>query len=169
MKMPVRGLALSAALLATCLAAMPADARWGRHYHRDRIDVDAGDIIAGVALIGIIAAIANAGDRPRRDRRDREDERYDDRSERQERQGSTRQQADSRDAAADSCIFAVEDRAGERSRVDRIDRVERDGDGWLVEGIVRRPDANAYAVRDDFRCVVSSRGDVRNVSIGGGV
>ena len=54
-----------AAVATFSIAATPALARdrwgggdWGRHYRHDR--VDAGDIFAGVLIIGAIAAIASA-------------------------------------------------------------------------------------------------------------
>lgn len=53
---------VAAATLAVGVAG-PADAqRYGRYYDRDR-GIDAGDVIAGVAVIGGIAAIASALDR----------------------------------------------------------------------------------------------------------
>lgn len=52
-------LGAGAAALAAISFATPADAQWrGRDRHHDGID--AGDIIAGVAVIGGIAAIASA-------------------------------------------------------------------------------------------------------------
>ena len=59
------------AALATVSVATPAQAqyRYDRHYDRDN-GIDAGDIIAGVAIIGGIAAIASAIG-------DNDDDRYD--------------------------------------------------------------------------------------------
>ena len=65
--MRITALAAAIALLATSLAG-PADARRRHHHHDD--DVDAGDVVAGVALVGGIAAIASAikqGNRARKD------------------------------------------------------------------------------------------------------
>ncbi len=163
--------ALSAALVSILATAVPAEARWKR-YHDRRIDVDAGDVIAGIALIGVIAAIADAADgdqrrdRPRDRRRERErDDRYDrDNQDRGDAGWDSRPQANSRDAAADACILAVEAKAGTASRVDRIDQVTREDGGWRVEGIVRRAAADAYAVRDDFSCSYD-RGAVTQVDL----
>lgn len=49
----------AAAALVTLSAAAPAEAQRYRHYDRDR-GIDAGDVIAGVAIVGGIAAIASA-------------------------------------------------------------------------------------------------------------
>ena len=54
-------LGAGAAAVAALSFAAPADAQY-RRYDRDR-GVDAGDIIAGVAILGGIAAIASAVDR----------------------------------------------------------------------------------------------------------
>ena len=53
--------AAAAALVTTGFAAAPAEAQRYRHYDRDN-GIDAGDVIAGVAIIGGIAAIATALD-----------------------------------------------------------------------------------------------------------
>ncbi len=161
--------ALSAALVSILATTVPAEARWKR-YHDRRIDVDAGDVIAGIALIGVIAAIADAADgnqgrdRPR-DRRRERDDRYDrDDRDRADSGWDSRPQANSRDAAADACILAVEAKAGTASRVDRIDQVIREDSGWRVDGVVRRAAADAYAVRDDFSCSYD-RGAVTGVDL----
>ena len=54
---PAAALALAAAL---SLTASPAMARGWGHRHHDRGGVDAGDIFAGLLVIGGIAAIASA-------------------------------------------------------------------------------------------------------------
>jgi hypothetical protein len=174
MKFRFRAAILSATMAMTVATgivatASPADARWKR-YHDRRIDVDAGDVIAGIALIGVIAAIADSADggkkRERQRDRDRDYDRdYDQQTGSDYDRRDTRS-ADPRDNAADACILAVENRAGATSRVDRIDSVERDGSGWRVDGIVRRASANAYAVRDDFTCRYDGR-SVTNVSVAG--
>ena len=59
--------AAAVALVATSLAA-PADAR--RRHHRHHDDVDAGDVVAGVAIVGGIAAIASAIKENNREKQD---------------------------------------------------------------------------------------------------
>jgi hypothetical protein len=61
--------ALVAAVALLCSAAAPADAR-GRWHHRHHDDVDAGDVVAGVALVGGIAALASAIKRGNRAKQD---------------------------------------------------------------------------------------------------
>lgn len=58
MKARSKILIASVAAASTFVAAAPADAQY-RYRHRDR-GVDAGDVIAGVAILGGIAAIASA-------------------------------------------------------------------------------------------------------------
>lgn len=108
--------------------------RWGRgwdrhrHRHRDR-GVDAGDVIAGVLILGGIAAIVNAVKNDReRDRRERDvqhpDNRYpDDRGTGWDRHGGL-------DNAAALCADEVEREA----QVDRVDTVDRTAQGWEVRG-----------------------------------
>jgi hypothetical protein len=94
-----------AALAASCLAA-PADARgrW-RHHHHD--DVDAGDVIAGAAVIGGIAALASAIGRNNRERQDR---------------------------AVGDCSNEAESRTG--GRVGEIVNVRKSKGYYTVEGLV---------------------------------
>jgi hypothetical protein len=62
------GLGIVLAALAALSLAAPADARGGHRHHHD--DVDAGDVVAGVAIVGGIAAIASAITRGNRERQD---------------------------------------------------------------------------------------------------
>lgn len=48
---------LAALSLLAIAAASPAEAR---HRYRDRVDVDAGDVVAGALVLGAIAAIASS-------------------------------------------------------------------------------------------------------------
>lgn len=123
--------------------------RYHRGRYRDR--VDAGDVIAGIAIIGGIAAIASAIDS--KNRRDRgEERRYDDRrydAPRQYRSGSL-------DQAVNACTREVE----RDMRVDQIDNVSRVGDGWEVRG--RLFNGNG------FTCAVSGSGRIDRIDYGGG-
>lgn len=143
-------LASSAALM---LAATPALARdyngwgggwggWGRHHH-DR--VDAGDVLAGVLIIGGITAIASAASKASKERRDRPEYRYPDQSRpEQDRgyEGADRNPSgtDNRpdwsesgglNAAVDRCASEVE--RGDR-RIETIESVNRADNGWRVAG-----------------------------------
>ncbi len=108
--------AAAAALVTTGFAAAPAEAQRYR-YDRDR-GIDAGDIIAGVAIIGGIAAIASAMDRDGRSYG------YGSRS---------RYQNDYR-SAVNQCGYEAE-RYARGGRVSVTD-VDRRGNGYRVRGVV---------------------------------
>ncbi len=168
-----------ASLLATaaCLSmvATPALARgwgggwgggggWGRH-HDDGID--GGDILAGLLIFGTIAAVASAASKSAKDKREAEQNdgyRYPDQSRPAPRYDDRQSGSNSRDwgrsrsidAAVDTCVGEVERGT---ARVDSVDSVDRDGDGWRVSGKVRS--GAPYA------CSVGSDGRVRNLSVDG--
>ncbi len=113
---------------------------YGRGYRRHRNRVDAGDVLAGVLIIGGIAAIASAASKNKQDRRsDNRDYRYDQRND--DRRYDNRR-SDSRsdrgtgsmDMAINVCSNAAERQAGNNARVSEIQSVARDGAGWRVEG-----------------------------------
>jgi hypothetical protein len=116
--------------------------RWHR---RDRID--GGDVVAGVLVIGAIAAIASAASKPRQERPypyPAPDRPYDYRS------GPTDSRyTDSRglDRAVDMCAREIERTA----RVDTVDAVERNGDGWRVSGRLGNGDAFTCSIGNDGR------------------
>ncbi|WP_296681258.1 hypothetical protein [Novosphingobium sp.] len=174
----------SAAILASAaslsLVASPALAgdRWGGWNgwggHRDR--VDAGDVLAGILIIGGIAAVASAASKSGKNRR-YDDRRYEDRRDGDTRdyrgddyrnddyrQGSSPQarggsaSRDTRDlnGAVDRCVSEIERGA---ARVESVDRAERDDNGWKVEGRVGGDDR--------FACTVDQDGRIRQVSIAG--
>jgi len=139
--------ALATAMLATSIT--PAMARdfsgfnrgygfnQGQFRHRDR-GISAGDVIAGVAVIGVIAAIATAASRSNR------------------RNGGI----DSEDRAADACAARAEQQFGNGARVDGIDEVFRTRDGYEVRGTVDSRSYRGGAAR--FTCSVRF-GAVENV------
>ena len=161
-----------AAVLASAAAfsmfASPAFARdrgwggWGgRHHNR----VDAGDVITGILIIGGIAVLADAVSRNKRDRRDdRRDDRtrqsgdyprdqtngYGDDNRPEWNQGS------GIDAAVRICTNEV---TRGSARVDGVDAVNRDGDGWRVQGHT--------ASGGNFTCAVDGSGQIRNVQVDG--
>lgn len=156
-----------AASAAISLAATPAAAQgwgwgggWGHHHHRSH--VDAGDILAGVLIIGGIAAIASAASSHKRDRR--EDDRPEYPRERSAGYGSDNeqqqwdrqsQQNGGVDSAVNRCSNEVSRGSGGEVSVDTINR---DGDGWRVSG---RTGGGA-----DFTCSVDGSGQIRNVQVG---
>lgn len=164
-----RGAAMLASAAALSMAATPALARdrwgggwgggWGRHHDR----VDAGDIFAGILIIGGIAAIASAASKSSKNRRD-DDRRY---PEDRDYRGGDYREAPARDAygagysgemndAVNRCIDEVN---RGQVRVDSIDAAERDGNGWRVRG---RAGANSQ-----FSCAIDGEGRIRQVSIDG--
>lgn len=161
-----RRIASAAALAASLpLAATPAMARgwsggWGGHYrHSDRID--AGDVLAGILIIGGIAAVASAASkaakqrsesRDYRDPRPRDDApRYgadDDRPEWREGAGI--------DNAVNRCIDEVN---RGRTRVGEVESVNREASGWRIAGTTTANGA--------FSCTVDGDGRIRNVNVDG--
>lgn len=176
-----------AAAAAFCMTASPALADgWGRYRHRHN-GVDAGDVFAGLLIIGGIAAVAAAASnanknkrearypdsrypdtrypdnrypsdddyRDYRDYRDRSG-RYGDPRDDDRYAGSEWRASGSMDRAVDTCVGEVE--RGDR-RVDTVDGVNRDGDGWRVEGRMR--DGREYG------CTVGGDGRILRVTVGG--
>jgi len=96
---------VAASLVATGFS-VPAEAQ-RRHHLRHHDDVDAGDVVAGVALVGGIAAIASAIKNSNRQRQD---------------------------AAVDDCANEAESRAN--GRVSAIVSVNKRKGYYTVEGVV---------------------------------
>jgi hypothetical protein len=172
-------LAVSVALLST--TATPAFAGWGgtyvsssygwgggyggygrHHRHHDR--VDAGDVIGVVAVVGIIAAIASAASKSKQAKRYPTNDGYPDR--RDDRARSSQGSITSEDAAVDACANATEAQAGERASVREISQVDRNADGWDVEGVVEQRDSwrNGDAEKRRFTCSVRF-GEIEHVYI----
>ena len=165
----------AAAVLSMAVAPAVAEARgwrgggWGHRGHHDR--VDAGDIFAGILIIGGIAAIASAASKANRDRTDaRTDARTDERDRDYRGDRDTRSDRDTRygrddrpnwqegrgiDNAVNQCAGEVERSA----RIDSVDNVNRDGDGWRVEGRV--------AGGRSFACTIGTDGRIRSTTIDG--
>ena len=127
--------------------------RWHRYRGRDR--VDAGDVLAGVLIIGGIAAIANAATR---DSRQREDYRYRDYRHRdydyRTPRPDSRYDARGIDNAVNMCVAEIE----RDVRVASVDGVDRTGAGWLVTGSVYDGEG--------FACRIGNDGRIENVSYG---
>lgn len=129
--------------------------RWRRR-HRDG-GIDAGDVIAGVLVLGGIAAIASAASRDR-DRDRYRDEPYPDRrypNDVQYRTGNW--QGSGLDSAVDMCVDQVE---RGRDRVDSVDHASRDASGWNVSG--------ALSDGAFFECRIDNDGRIREVDVGAG-
>ena len=136
-------LASAAALSLSATPALAQDWGWGGgwgHHHRDR--VDAGDVIAGILIIGGIAAIASAASKSKRNRRD-DDYRGDYPRERSARYGSDNEQGEVSRGS---------------NRGTSVESINRDGDGWRVQG-----QTGEGVV---FTCSVDGSGQIRNVQIG---
>lgn len=117
------------AALVTVAAAAPAQAqyRYDRHYDRDN-GIDAGDIIAGVAIIGGIAAIASAiGSN------DRYDSRYDNRYDRGYGYGHGNQRYGER-AAVDACRYQAARYGRGDVRITDVDR--RNDRSYRIRGVI---------------------------------
>ena len=147
---------------------------WGhRHYHDG---IDAGDVLAGVLIIGGIAAIASAASKDRdRDRRVETDPNgypyRNDRNRDWDRGGYGRGAGGYRenagrdydygsrdrglDNAAEQCVREVE----RTERVDEVNGVDRSANGWRVEGRL----ANGRS----FSCEIGNDGRVGPVDLGG--
>jgi hypothetical protein len=160
---------------ATSAAALPHDAAanrgwggngwgnrwnggWGRRHHDG---IDGGDVLAGVLVLGTIAAIASAASKSAKDKREREYEvrrpgddswRYGD-DLRDEGRPSDLGRSISLDTAVDTCVADVERGS---TQVDTVDNVNRQGDGWRVEG---RTQAGAT-----WNCSVDGAGRVKGVT-----
>lgn len=158
-----------AAVATFSIAATPALARdrwgggdWGRHYRHDR--VDAGDIFAGVLIIGAIAAIASASSKAKKEQRRAEPEPvYPDGDYQRGNSGNygTDDRPEWREGTGiDSAVNRCRDELSRGSaRVDTVESVARDGDGWRVQG---RATGGA-----EFSCTVDGEGRIRNVNIDG--
>ena len=170
--------AVFASAAAFAMVATPAfaDRGWGggRGYHRDNDDTGAW-VIGGIIGIGMIAAIASAASKGKRDREAREGDYQDGGHQGQNyrrdayRSDSSRygnQSDDYRgaylgadrgiDGAVDRCVGEVERGS---TRVDTVDSVNRDANGWRVAGRI--------GGGQSFDCSVDGEGRIRSVTVDG--
>ena len=122
-----------------------------RHRHRDR--VDAGDVIAGVAIIGVLAAIAGAAsnnDDGRRTQQEPYREPYRDPS-RQTRGWNS----NGIETAVEMCVSQLE---RGNDRVESVDEASRDASGWNVAGVLNNG--------ENFTCRIDNEGRIRMLDIG---
>lgn len=132
-----------------------------RGYRHRRHRVDAGDVLAGVLIIGGIAAIANAASsserRERNERyRDYREDRNDYRRDRDDRRDTRRSFGRGRgiDGAVDQCLAEIE----RDVRVDEVESVDRNVEGWRVTGTIFNGDR--------FTCTIGADGRIENVNYG---
>ncbi|MGB7374796.1 hypothetical protein [Pontixanthobacter sp.] len=126
--------------------------RYRRYRHHRNRGVDAGDVIAGVLILGGIAAIASAASEPRRSTRTYPQQQRDYQPRRSD---NGRNMSQGLDRAVDMCLQEIE----RDVRVDRVDSVDRTGAGWNVTG--RLYDGEAFA------CQIGNNGQVSNISYSG--
>jgi hypothetical protein len=171
-------IALSSAA-ALAMTATPAFAdRWGGGGwgHRDRHD-DTGWIVGGIIGIGVIAAIAaSASSKKKRE----EEARYPNREYRNDdyrgsdsrndgyatdrdyrsndanRSSTSRANSRGIDGAVDTCVYEVERGS---NRVDTVDSVDRDGEGWRVTG--------RMSGGREFACSTDRDGRIRSATVDG--
>ncbi len=164
--------AVLASAAAFSMIASPAFAQgwggWGGHRrHNDR--VDAGDVLTGILILGGIAVLVDAASKgKRRQNEDRRDDRRDNRPNpgTDYQRGQTNgygndnrpewNQSGGIDAAVSTCTSEV---TRSSARVDGVDSVNRDGDGWRVQGRTNNG--------GQFTCSVDGAGQIRNVSVDG--
>lgn len=134
-----------------------------RYRHRDR-GIDAGDVIAGVAVLGAIAAIAsssrNRGTTSRDNVRYRDnDYRYGERrSDRYSYGRTSGQETRGIDRAVEMCVDAIE--RDQRDEVADVNRAERNAGGWYVGGQMQRGQG--------FSCRIDNDGRIRSADVDGG-
>lgn len=129
--------------------------RYGYPYRRHRRGrVRAGDVLAGVLIIGGIAAVASAANKNKRRDRDYEDRRDDRRYDRRD----TRRNARGLEGAVDQCVSRIE----RDVRIDEVGGVDRTADGWLVTGTLFNGSGFSCSIGNDGRI-----DDVQYGSFGG--
>lgn len=153
---------LAAAELPVPVAVGPAgyervseDAYGYRRHRYNRNRVDAGDVIAGVAIIGVLAAIAGAASNSSNNRRARQ-ETY--REPYREPSRQTRGwNANGIETAVDMCVNQLE---RGNDRVESVDEAARESSGWNVSGTLNNGES--------FSCRIDNEGRIRALDIGVG-
>lgn len=131
----------------------------GYHRHRHR-GIDAGDVFAGVLILGGIAAIASAANKDKRERE--RDYRYRDRDYRERDYDYRPRRGDSRydgSRGIDNAVRMCVDRIERDVRVDSVDGVDRTGEGWRVTG--------ALFNGEGFTCRIGADGRIDDIDYGG--
>jgi hypothetical protein len=120
----------------------------GERHHEDHDNV--GGIIAGIAIIGVIAAIAASASKNSNSQRT-SDGSYPDRANQQ------RGSINSENAAVDACAQAAENRGGQSASVRNITAVDKNNDGWEVEGVIEQRTGWRDSTPDKHRFTCSVR------------
>ncbi len=127
-----------------------------RRWRRNR-DVGAGDVLAGVLILGGIAAIASAANRSR-DRVEDYPGRYPYPEDRRYRSGTPGSyQSRGMDRAVEMCVTEVE---RGRDRIVSVDSAARTGEGWFVSGELEDS--------APFTCRIGNDGRISDIDVGDG-
>lgn len=121
--------------------------RYRRHRHRG---IDAGDVIAGVVVVGALAALIGSANRSSHER-----DRYEDRPVRYDERRDRGRESRGIENAIEICVDQVEYRD---NRVDRVDRADRDASGWTVSGTLLDGER--------WTCFIDNAGSVRSIDYG---
>ncbi|WP_417595006.1 hypothetical protein [Parasphingorhabdus sp.] len=155
------GTATAAAMAVSATPAMAKDSRNG--------GPSAGEVIAGVAIIGAIAAIASSSNKNRGySNANYRGDRYDN-----GRYGNNYRQIDQRQAV-NRCVIAAENEATRRGRANVTDirDVDRTRSGYRIKGNIRvdqnrgRYQRNSYSDKGKFTCYIEGN-RVSNVQFSG--
>lgn len=133
----------------------------GRGWRRHRRGVRTGDVLAGVLILGGIAAVASAANNNRRRERDVVIVERDDNRDRHENRRRNNRRDDRRSTGASGLENAVSqcvDRIEQDIRVDSVDSVDRNGEGWLVTG--------ALFNGSGFQCRIGNDGQIADIDYG---
>jgi hypothetical protein len=118
--------------------------------HRDR-GIDGGDVLAGLAIVGIFAAIAVAASKSSNSSRRTTSNDYPNNANQQ------RGSINSENAAVDACAQAAESKGGQSASVRDITAVDKNNDGWEVEGTIEQRTGWRDSTPDKHRFTCSVR------------
>ena len=132
---------------------------WGGRGWHHRDGVSAGDVLAGVLLIGGIAAIASAASKSNNDKNYRDDypdrDSYPERSQNYDSRPSDGYRSGGMDNAVNMCVNEIE---RGQDRVANVDNAARNGDGWSVSGQLE--------AGGGFTCSIDNDGRLRGIQFG---
>jgi hypothetical protein len=121
---------------------------WGhnrRHHDNDTGEI-LGGLVLGAILVGVLSSASKKSKQARQDRGDAYPT----------RDSQSRGSIATEDGAVDACAMAAEDRAGRSASVRDINAVNKNSDGWDVEGVVESRDSwrDRAGDRHKFTCSV---------------